>query len=454
MDVRLLGAVEAVGQDGSVDLGGSRPTRVLLALVIAEGHRLTLDALVERCFDEADRPDDPIPALRTAIRRLRRALGDETIETRQGGYELIVDRLELDLPAFDAHVTAGRATDDPVAAQTSFRRALDLWRGTPFGDHSDLDWAMPERVRLEEQHLVALEGWHDAHLRNGSVTEIIPSLEATAARASRCASASTASSCMRSTWPTASPRRCGSIQDFLCTQIDRRPGSNRAPETVELERAHRDRRPDRCGPTPQPRTLRGYAIEERLGEGAFSIVYLGNGSRRSIGRWPIKQIRAELANQPGVHPPLRDRGPPRGPARTPVTSFRSTTTGASPALPTWSCGTCGAAISRPGSTTDRWRSRQDPHDGPTGRRCAGNRAHRSGVVHRDVKPENILLDEDDNAYLADFGIALEAAEAADPHAAALVDGLARLRVPRAAATTSRGTAGRRARARRSPPMRR
>jgi WD40 repeat protein len=32
-------------------------------------------------------------------------------------------------------------------------------------------------------------------------------------------------------------------------------------------------------------------------------------------------------------------------------------------------------------------------------------AHRYGVVHRDIKPENILLDEERNAYLADFGIA-------------------------------------------------
>lgn len=150
-------------------------------------------------------------------------------------------------------------------------------------------------------------------------------------------------------------------------------------------------------------TIRGYEIQEKIGEGGFGAVYRAYQPtvRRTVA---IKVILPQYANHPDFirrfeaeaqlvarleHPfiiPLHDYWREADGAYLVMRYFRG--------------GTLKDKLKRDGALSDIQAIRLVEQVA-----AALAVAHRYGVIHRDLKPANILLDDEGNAFLTDFGIA-------------------------------------------------
>ncbi len=156
--------------------------------------------------------------------------------------------------------------------------------------------------------------------------------------------------------------------------------------------------------------IRGYELRESIGAGGFGAVY--RAYQAVVGREvAIKIILPQYANQPDFI--LRFEAEAQLVARlehihiVPLYDYWRDPGGAYLVM-RWLHGGSLRAMLRRGPLTPFEIARLLDQIA-----SALAAAHRRGVIHRDLKPDNILLDDDGNAYLADFGIAKDVGNAAD-----------------------------------------
>jgi serine/threonine protein kinase/ABC-type glycerol-3-phosphate transport system substrate-binding protein len=400
MRFKVLGPLEAVGDDGPVTLGGPKQRTVLAHLLVRVNELVPADTLIDQVWGD-EPPEAARGTLHSYISHLRKALSAERIEGRAPGYVLHAADEELDAARFEHLLHEARlANGSPARAGAILREALALWTGPAFADLATEASLAAEIARLNELRVQALEERIAADIAQGRHGEVIGELEALTRDLplrERLWELSMLA-LYRSRRPADALAAFERARDGLAHElgVDPSPDLRRLHERILREDPDLDL---------EGEPLRGYRLLDQVGEGAFGVVY--RAIQPQVGREvAIKAVHPELANHPDFvrrfdheaqivarleHPhvvPLYDYWREPNAAYLVMRFLRGGSVEnlleAGPLDP-----------ARVVSITEQIAS-------------ALGAAHRQGVVHRDVKPGNVLLDEEGNAYLTDFGVALDA----------------------------------------------
>ena len=152
-------------------------------------------------------------------------------------------------------------------------------------------------------------------------------------------------------------------------------------------------------------SIKGYQLNACLGEGAYGAVY--RSTQPQVGREvAIKIILPEFANRPDFFRRFETEAQLVAQLEhiniVPLYDYWREPDGAYLVMRLMKGGSLADSLREggPWETADAARLVDQIA-------AALEAAHKQGVVHRDLKPANILLDENGNAYLSDFGIAKE-----------------------------------------------
>jgi serine/threonine protein kinase/DNA-binding winged helix-turn-helix (wHTH) protein len=421
MQVRVLGAIEVL-RPVEVSLGGPTRRRALALLAFHTNQVVSLDQLIDATWPNGDTPDRAEHNVQSYVHRLRTALREsgDRIETVGAGYRLRLDRAELDATRFEGLLAQSRSAEqesDPERARLLIDEALETWRGVPYEEFADEEWVRAEVVRLTELRASAVERRFEALLAKGRHTEVIgPLREAVDAEPWRETRRVQLALALYRAGRHAEALRV--IQDYR-TQLAEELGLDPSPDVAALEHRILDHDPGLMPPSHRQHSLRGYELDEVIGEGAFSLVW--RGVQPALSRTvAVKQIRAGVASQPDFIRRFETEAQTvatlEHPHIVPLYDFWREPDNAYLVMRFVAGGSLESEVLQRGLDDARLRRLVEQVG------AALHTAHRVGVIHRDVKSASVLLDDDGNFYLTDFGIAFTGSLADDELATALSTG--------------------------------
>jgi serine/threonine protein kinase/DNA-binding SARP family transcriptional activator/WD40 repeat protein len=420
VEVALLGPTTVTRRGVRVELTGPKRRALLVLLALDIGVPISRDKIIEALWP-VERTGREESTLRVHVSHLRDVLeperGDspEVLTTVEAGYKLSAEHVDLDIVRFDRLRLEARAilADDPAQALDLLNQALGLWSGRALQDVEYDEFAQEEIRRLELARVEAVEDRAEALVLVGEEALAIEDLEAQVR--SDPSRERPVRLLMRALY------RSGRQTEALAVARRHRRnlgehGLEPSPLVVELE--------DRIlshDPTLYPdgavapadikpgRALRGYELRDVAGRGAIGVVY--RAFQPSVGREvAIKVIDRDLAQEPAFIRRFSEEAvlvaSLEHPHIVPLYDFWRGPLGAFLVMRWMDGGTLADRLNRPWSVTEVGRVFGHLAE-------ALDHAHSAGVVHRDVKPANVLFDSVGNAYLCDFGVAVTAADQAD-----------------------------------------
>jgi DNA-binding SARP family transcriptional activator/WD40 repeat protein len=405
----VLGPITVEVDGDEAKLGGLRQQMVLAVLLRSANRVTSQDALINSVW-AGEPPEAARATVQSYIYNLRRVLGPNAILRRGDGYLIEVDSSTFDVLQFEECVETGTELlrSDPSSARAMLVAGLDLWFGNAYGgvDHPELD---TEIRRLGEMRITAIETRIESDLALGRAGELVAELESLVRdhplrerfwgqlmlalyRAGRQAEALRAFQSARAHLvDELGIEPADHLQDLEARILAHDP-SLLPPVEVDASAV----------PNRNRRSIRGYELRDVIGSGGFGVVH--RAYQPSIGREvAMKVIRADNSNDLAFVARFEREAQRVANLEHPhvlqLHDYWRDPSGAYLVMPLMHGGSLEDSLRSGGWSLEPALRLLDQVGG------ALAHAHRKGLVHGDLKPSNVLLDEDGNAYLSDFGIA-------------------------------------------------